>query len=141
MEQTKDVVRRYMEALDKRDFAAMSSLTADDYVFHGFGVELHGADSVEQFNRSFLEPYPDMQFPVEDLFAEGDRCACRYRCRGTHTGTFMGVSATGKLVDISATCVSRVQNGKLVEAWEEADLLGLLQQIGAAPATGAAATK
>ena len=133
MEQNKDVMRRYMAALDARDYAALRSLTADEFTFHGFGVTLHGPESMEQFQHSFLEAFPDLQFPIDDLLVEGDRCACRYRMWGTHTGAFMGTPATGKRIDITGTCVSRIADGKLVESWEDADTLGLLQQINAAP--------
>jgi steroid delta-isomerase-like uncharacterized protein len=128
MEQAKDVLRRYAAAVNERDFAALRSFLADGYVYHGFGVELHGADGMEQFIRSFLEGFPDAQFAVEDLFIEGDRGACRFRVRGTHTGIFMGVPASGKRIEMVSNCISRLENGKLVEDWEEGDMLGLLQR-------------
>jgi steroid delta-isomerase-like uncharacterized protein len=141
MERNKDLLRRYIDALNKRDFAALRNFIAEDYVYHGFGVELHGADGNEQLLRPFLEGFPDLHVTIEDLVAEGDRCACRLIIRGTHTGVFMGVPATGKQIEMASSCISRLENGKLVEDWEEGDMLGLLQQIGAAPATAAAATK
>jgi steroid delta-isomerase-like uncharacterized protein len=132
MGQNKEILRRYMTALDDQDFATLRSLIDDNYLFHGFGVELRGVDAFDRFNHSFLDAFSDAKFPIEQLVAEGDTCVLRYRMIGTHTGTFMGVPATGKKIDVSAQCVSRLHNDKLVESWEEADIVGLLQQIGGA---------
>ena len=52
---------------------------------------------------------------------------------GTHKGDFFGTPATGKTIGFGAIFIGRIANGKVVEAWGEADLLGLMQQVGAIP--------
>jgi predicted ester cyclase len=139
IEQNKEVIRRWIVAFNERDWATLRSFwIADSYVYRGFGVELHGAENWEQFIRSFLAGFPDLQCTIEDLFGEGDRCAWRLRFRGTHTGNFMGTAATGKQIEMVTTGISRLENGKVAEDWEEGNMLGLLQQIGAVPAAASA---
>ena len=53
--------------------------------------------------------------------------------RGTHDGTFFGVPATGKKIEVRAMNFYRLADGKFVEEYGQPDLLGLLQQIGAMP--------
>ena len=45
----------------------------------------------------------------------------------------MGVPATGKVVTVTAIAIDRIAGGKVAETWEEQDMLGLLQQLGAIP--------
>jgi len=68
MEQNKEAIRRWIIALNERDWATLRSLIADGYVYHGFGVELHGAEGLEQFNRSILAGFPDLQCTLEEFW-------------------------------------------------------------------------
>ena len=60
--------------------------------------------------------------------------AARIRFRGTHRGGFMGIPATGRAVTFTSMEFNRVVGGRVAEHWVLIDLLGLLQQLGAAPA-------
>ena len=57
----------------------------------------------------------------------------RYKFRGTHRGEFWGIAPTGMQVTISGMFMQRIENGKIVEDWDEWDRLSLLEQIGASP--------
>ena len=136
IEQNKETFRRWVIVFNQRDWATLRSFYPDGYVYHGLGVELHGAESLEQFIRSLLAGFPDLQCTLEDLFGEGDRCAWRCRWRGTHTGNFMGTPATGKRVEIVTIGIGRFENCKVAEIWERGD--SPLQQIGAVPTAASA---
>ncbi len=56
--------------------------------------------------------------------------------RGTHQGELMGIPPTGKAVTVPLIDVNRIAGGQLAERWAEADMLGLLQQLGVIPAPG-----
>jgi predicted ester cyclase len=55
------------------------------------------------------------------------------RSEGTHQGAFMGVPSTGKRVTSTFIDISRIADGKIVEHWNETDMLGMLQQLGLVP--------
>ncbi|MDX1688981.1 MAG: ester cyclase, partial [Candidatus Promineifilaceae bacterium] len=61
------------------------------------------------------------------------RVVTRFTFSGTHEGEFMGVPATGRQFSITAIAIARVTGGKLVEWWENADVMSLMQQLGALP--------
>jgi predicted ester cyclase len=50
----------------------------------------------------------------------------------------MGIPRTGKQATVTGMAIYRIAGGKCVERWGELSLLGLLQQLGAVPAPGAA---
>ncbi|WP_459568658.1 ester cyclase [Cupriavidus sp. 8B] len=77
--------------------------------------------------------FPDIQWTLEELVAEGQNVAARFTMRGTHQGTFFGVPPTGKKIEVQATNFYRLSGGQFVEERGQPDLLSLLQQIGAVP--------
>ena len=140
-EENKAVVRRMFEAYNKHDLAALEDLCAPDYVWHGpAGFGDMDLAAMKQVMPTWFAALPDLHWTVEDLIAEGDKVVSRYTCRGTHQGEFMGIPPTGKTVTVTAIIISRVAGGKCVEDWEEADMLGLFQQLGAIPQMAQAGT-
>lgn len=49
---------------------------------------------------------------------------------GTHTGSFMGIAATGKYVEFTGIYIAQIESGKIVEHWGEEDGVSLLTQLG-----------
>ena len=134
-EENKAVVRRFYEECNKGNMAALEELyAAPNYVWHGTGVfrdmDLAGS---KQLWAAWWTAFPDLHYTVEDLIAEGDKVVARQTFRGTHQGEIMGVPATGKVVTWTAIIISRFAGGKFVDDWENLDLLGLMQQLGAIP--------
>ncbi|HLJ66008.1 MAG TPA: ester cyclase [Chloroflexota bacterium] len=115
-------------------------LYSPDYVTHSLGPDFRPTlDGLKLFIRALREGLPDVNFPVEDVIAEGDRVAGRLRLRGTHNGTLLGIPATGKRVDVGLMIIARFDEaGKWVEDWACWDQLGMLQQLGVIPAPAAA---
>lgn len=60
----------------------------------------------------------------------GKKVVVRLTNTGTHQGNFQGIPATGKQIRISSTTIYRLEGGKIVEEREDADWLGLMQQLG-----------
>jgi predicted ester cyclase len=91
------------------------------------------------FIRALREGMPDLQCPIEQVVAEGDRVAGRFSLRGTHHGNLLGIPPTGKQVVAGVMVIARFdERGKWVEDWASWDQLGMLQQLGAIPAPAAA---
>jgi len=58
----------------------------------------------------------------------------RFTLRGTQTGDFLGIPATGKPIEIVASAFLTVDEGKVTHLRAQFDQLGLLKQLGALPA-------
>jgi predicted ester cyclase len=101
--------------------------------------ELMAPDLAREFKEAIAElrqAFPDYSGTNVDQIAEGDKVANRFVFLGTHLGEFMGVAPTGKRVTFTGNSIDRVVEGKIVESWVEADILGVLRQLGAAPEPG-----
>lgn len=131
-EENKAIVRRYLEeAWMKGNLSVLDELMAPNYARYLPGQDTP-LDREGQKRRiaGFRAALPDMDFLIEDLFAEGDRVVFRVKIRGTHTGTFMGVAPTGKQLVATAIDIARLENGKIVDHWGEMDMVGLMRQLG-----------
>lgn len=131
-EENKALVRRYIETWNRGDLAGMAQFWSPHMVHHTRNGS-HGFDSVNSIVSTFMQAFPDLQFVIEDLVAEGDRVASRMTAYATHTGEYMGVQPTGRRVSCTVFGVARVAGGKLVEHWGVTDELHLMQQIGLLP--------
>jgi predicted ester cyclase len=94
------------------------------------------AEAARQEAADFRRGFPDVVSTIEDLIAEGDRVAARWRARATHRGEYVGVPPTGKEVEFTGISVYRIEGDRIVESWTEEDELGLMRQIGAVPEPG-----
>jgi len=129
----KSIVRRAMEALDHRDVNAVIAECAPDMKWHGFAPTALNNEGYRQAIQVFLDAFPDSRFAVDVLIAEGDQVVAQHKLSGTHNGPFQNVSATGNSVVVPAFITFRLSNDKIVEAWLNAEMVGLLIQIGAIP--------
>jgi steroid delta-isomerase-like uncharacterized protein len=135
-QENKDIARRWWEALNQRTAPQLIDETyASDYVLHdpSLAEPVQGVEGVREFVRSVLSAFPDAQYTIESLIAEGDRVAQHISVRGTHKAEFQGIAATGKQVAVWVMVISRIANGKIVEEWQMFDALGMLKQMGVIP--------
>ncbi len=96
-----------------------------------------GREANRQFWTAFFNALPDLSATMEDLVISGDRVVGRFVYRGTHTGEFMGIPASGDPLEMRSIDIWRVEDGMFVEHWDELNLLEMFQQMGALPPLGA----
>jgi predicted ester cyclase len=116
-------------AFNRGDLEAVDRHFSGDAVIHDPGLELRGPAELRRGLAGLLTAFPDFHFSVEDILADCDRVAIRYRGSGTHCANFLGVAPTGRWVDYSGIVILRLQQGKIAEFWAQPDQLGLLKQI------------
>jgi steroid delta-isomerase-like uncharacterized protein len=95
-------------------------------------ADLHGPEEFKQFVRMYRGAFPDLALTIEDQIAEGDLVGSRHTSTGTHTNEFQGIPPTGKAATITGMTLTRVADGKIVEAWTCWDALGMFEQLGLA---------
>ncbi len=135
-EENKTVIRRYFEDVWNRGKVEMLSEFMAGNVLGYDATDPKprvGFESVKQVVMLFHTAFADMQVPLYDILAEGDKVVARWGLRGTHIGAFMGAPASGKRVDVNGIIIFRLGNRKIVEYWGNFDALGLMQQIGVVP--------
>ena len=137
-EENKAIVRRMAEEMvSKKNMVAFDELVSRDAKAHhvppGMTPDFDGWKGLVGM---VLGAFPDGRMNIEALVASDDKVVMRYTFKGTHGGDLMGVPATGKPVDFSGMVMERIAGGKIVEHWEQMDMIGVMQQIGAVPTPG-----
>jgi steroid delta-isomerase-like uncharacterized protein len=136
LEENKALVRRWFEEVWNKGRAdAIPEMLAEDGVVHGLSEDsaspLHGPAGFRPFHAQFREAFPDIEVVVEDQIAEGDLVATRCSVRGKHTGDSLGFAATQSPVEFTGVAITRIKNGKIVEAWNNFDFMKMYRQLGA----------
>jgi predicted ester cyclase len=95
-------------------------------------------NQTKEFIRAVYAAFPDYTHTPEEILATGDRVVLRTTNRATHRGDFQGIAPTGRRISFGQIAIYRMADGKIAEIWEEADLFGLMQQLGSTHAVPAA---
>jgi predicted ester cyclase len=74
--------------------------------------------------------FPDSHVTFDALIATGDTVVGRWSATGTHTGPLPGLAPTGRRIAIGGVTIYRIAGGRIAEAWEQLDLLGMWCQLG-----------
>ena len=120
------MVRAYLDEIAQHGYvASRERYLASAATFNG------DADLAVQMTRiaAMRRAFPDMEVVIEQQIAEGPWVATRVIYRGTHTGEFAGIPATGRRVAYAGTALDRLEDGKIVEMWHTANIHLLMRQI------------
>ena len=138
--QKKQVYRRFVEeVINKGNLSVIPELYHPDYLDHSAppGAPQGGSvyDQVAAIPKLFRGAFPDVHFTIEEMVEDGDWVATRVTGRAQHLGRpFMGVNPTGRHIAWSSLGFFRMKDGKIIEAWNEFDAWGMMQQLtGPAP--------
>lgn len=135
-EENKAVVRRLLQEVWARGRTELlpdlvSEDVRDENPIPGQPCGLEGQRWATETIRS---AFSDMTIKLEDLIAEGDYVTDHWTGTGKHTGSFMGMPPSGRTFNITGSDLLRFSRGKIVQMWHVEDNLGMLQQLGFAPA-------
>jgi len=127
----KDIVRRFSEDLWGRgDLLAADEVLAPNMIEHNpLPGQQPGRNGHKQIVTAFGASFPDLRVTTEDLIAEGDRVALRWKAEGTHMGELMGITPTGKHVTLTGIEILRITDGLIVERWAEDNGQAVIQQL------------
>jgi steroid delta-isomerase-like uncharacterized protein len=131
-ERNKEVTRRiWQDLVNGECLENLRELVSDDFVDHaplpGTSQDIDGL--VERL-RILRSAFPDFRSTITQIVAENDKVVAFVESSGTHRGPFAGLPPTGRRFTIQEAQVLRIEDGKMVEHWQVADLFGMLEQLG-----------
>jgi steroid delta-isomerase-like uncharacterized protein len=129
------VMKRFVEFINTADEQLAGQVIAPDAEFDAptHGEPLRGPGGYLELLAMLRTGFPDIYWTLEETITEGDKVAARFRMEGTHRGDFFGTPPTGKTISVRALNFYLLADGQIVREQRQPDLLGILQQIGAAP--------
>jgi predicted ester cyclase len=120
VEENKAVVRRLIEgginAWRPSVFDEVFTNSAVERAYRDFG--------------SFKSAFSDWVMDLQELIAEGDVVVARFKCRGTHSGTWLGHEPTGKAMEVDEVFFFRFRNRLIDDMWSLEDTWTRQRQLG-----------
>lgn len=136
-EENKAIVRRFFEeGPSKGNLSIADELLSSDFTLHVPLPASQGIEGINEVITACRAAFEHLNVTIEDMSAEGNKVTARFTARGIHKGNFMGLPATGKPITMTGIEIFRIKDGKIAELWGEANLLGLMQQLGIIPEPG-----
>jgi predicted ester cyclase len=128
-----EIYAAYQQRLQDQDYAHLAEVVdLQGYTENCLGLTgwTTGFDvALQNWTKNILSAFSDLQFQMDDAFEGPDALAIRSRAEGTHSGTFLGVPATGRRINWDVVFLVHTQRGRIVGQWIQSDLWGIYQQL------------
>jgi len=89
---------------------------------------------IDAFRNNWQLPlraaFSERDYVTEKFMADGEWASCFGHIEATHSGTFMGIPATGKRVKIPYMDFWRVADGRIIDNPVSVDFASVLMQLG-----------
>ena len=129
--QNKATVRLFInEALNHGNLSVIDEIIHPDYRYQSPTESMHGTSDLKAFVLALRSAFPDLSVAIDEQIAEADRVCTQVTLKGTHSGDFFEIPATGKPIHLQGVILSGFEGGLIREEWELLDQLSLLQQLG-----------
>ena len=92
-----------------------------------------GIEGFKAYYQNYLTGFSDVTFTLVDVFGQGDKIVKHWNFKGTHTGEFFGIPASGRKVDIDGVTLVKMKEGKIAQEQDFLDNLSFYQQLGLIP--------
>lgn len=113
---TEFVLDAWRAAWGNGEVEAFERILAPGYVRH----TKSGDEDVEKLRQAINDSraaFPDLVTEILQSVEQDDMVAIRWTSHGTHTGSFMGVPSTERLVTVYGASFCRFADGLLAEEW------------------------
>lgn len=129
----KEIVRRFVAAMNERRFEDLDAVVSVDVVRHSPstpGLEVRSLEQFKDFLREDLTGVPDAVQEIRTMVAEGNLVAVWANYSGTQDGPLGPFPATGRRVDTDFAAILRLEGGMITEINVVWDNLSMLSQLG-----------
>ena len=124
------MVFRWLAAGDAGDLDAFDDLLHTDVVVHApLGLSTTNVDDEKKVWEEALAAMPDLRHDVQEVVVDGDVEMARVKVTGTMAASFAGVEGSGRSFRIDQAVITHLRDGKVIEAWEIADIAALQAQV------------
>lgn len=131
-DQNKAIVTRFnKEFIEQGNVAVFEELIAPHVINHTAPAGSdNGKNGMFYFLNNMLRAgFPDIKLEIHDQVAEGDKVTTRKTFHATHTGTFMGIPATGKQVAIQVIDIIKLKDGQYTDHWGMSNLPEVITEL------------
>lgn len=125
--------RWFEEVWNKGRREVIDEMFPPEIILHDGDAVSKGPEAFKVFYDRMRTSFSDIKVTPEESISEGDLVCLRWSVTMRHTGDGMGVPSTGKQLRTTGMTMIRFANGRFAEAWQNWDMMQLMEQINDAP--------
>jgi steroid delta-isomerase-like uncharacterized protein len=132
----KNLAKEWFEQVwNQKSEAAIERLLHPQCKCYGFPDSngfIVGPEAFKAVHRNFCGAFPDVRLHIENIVAEDNQVAVRWKCTMTHKGDHLGFPASGKEEELMGSTFLIINKGQITAGWNHMDLGALFQKLQAA---------
>ena len=101
---------------------------AENAMLHTTPATMGKANCIAYYNNH-ITGFSNRQFTVKESIAQGNKVVKYWNFKGKHTGSFFGIPATNKEVNVIGCTIATIVNGKITEEQDFMDNLEFFRQL------------
>ena len=114
--------RFFNECWNEGGVDVLAKIMAPKHVHHFPDGDMHGPENIKAMILDIRTRFPDFHISIDDEIVGQDKVVLRWTIRGTH-------QPTGNSVEYTGIDIIRFSNGRIVELWNQMDVVGYQQQL------------
>jgi predicted ester cyclase len=122
----RDLFDAYLDVCNDHEFTRLGETVAVDLWVDDEPTGL--AEWIRRL-RTLVRGFPDFRWEARRVLVDGDLVAASIDGTGTHTGTYLGVPATNRVVHTTAMNTYLIKDGLIRHIWVRTDPAALLATI------------
>lgn len=130
--EARDLATRYVECLNERRMDALFEILAPDMVSHLRVGNIRGIDRFIALMEETYVAFPGVLWEIDDAVYGPQRAVLRYHFDAVHRAAWMGVPASHRMVHLEGCEILEVEEHRIGQIWNFADVMGLAAQLRAA---------
>ena len=115
--EAKEIVRRfYKEVVSRCELERVGEYISPDCIVRiGDDAQLVGVEGMRAHIAATKETYPDYTMRIIRQMQDGDTVISEFIMTGTHSGVYLGIAPTGKVISITGVDIDTLADGKITE--------------------------
>ncbi|HQR25954.1 MAG TPA: ester cyclase [Nocardioides sp.] len=136
-----ELLRWVFERLNAHDVVSLRPFWTEDTVEYFPDATCRGADEVAAYFSDKFAAIEGFHLDVVAIAESGDDALVHWRMTGRHTGTLLGVAATGTAIEIDGIDHFVLRDGRVLTNTVVFDQMAFARQVGLLPPDGSAVDK
>lgn len=93
--------------------------------------DIVGIEATKNYYLNFLTGFSNHEFTILEVVGQGNRLVKHWNFKGTHTGDFFGMPASGNKLNLSGTTMVTMKDGKIAKEQDFFDMMSMVSQLSA----------
>lgn len=131
MNDPKQLVEQFMEAITNHDYPKIREMLHEDYTYESSdGQRMEGPEAGVSRLEMMTSAFPDVRMDVRNMIVSGNFVVTEFISHGTHQGELNGIMPTFHPIALPSCNIIEIKDGKVYADRDYYDNALLMHQLG-----------